>query len=190
MPNHSSPRLPGAVRAAMALGIVMLLTACGGGGGPSSVYSQACAEPGCNATPSPPLSRLVWTILGRGEIARTTTGCRLRMPKVEIEEINGYGGRLQGSDAFISFYDSAGTFHFRVEAHLNSAEVELQLGTLRYEGRAKRTVELVFEPRIDLRTLQAVDWDIGYYEDTQSVLDTRSIRIELSKDQFDLGPGL
>jgi hypothetical protein len=189
VPPHSSPRL--AARAAVALGIVMLLITCDldvGGGGSATGSSGWSYTP-----PLPPLSRFLWTIVGQGEIARTTGGCRLRMPKVEIEEFAGSGGYLQGSVARITYLDAVGKLHNREEVYLGANQVELQLGVMRYEGNAKRTVELVFETPMNPRPhdgLRSVEWDINYYEDTKTVLDQFSIRISVPLDRFDLGPDL
>jgi hypothetical protein len=126
VPNHSSPRLAGAVRAAVALGIVMLLTACGGGGGGVSTNSQWCPEEGCGyVAPTPPHSRFLVAFVGQGEVTRTTGGCRVRMPKVEIEETAGYGGSLAGSTARITYYDAAGTSR-RVEEYLVPRTIDFE----------------------------------------------------------------
>jgi len=189
--SHPSPRLAGAVGAAVALGIVMLLTACGGGGGPSSVYSQACAEPGCNLpVPSAPNSRFVWTFVGQGEVTRTTRGCRLRMPKVEIQETNGYGGYLRGSTARVYYHDAAGAWQIS-DGYPGPDSFEQQLGVMRYEGKAKRTVELVFELAIDPRPggLQAADWYINFEDDANGGQLNR-IEISVPMTRLDLGPGL
>jgi hypothetical protein len=171
------------------LGIVVLLAACGGGGVTS--YNQYCAEPGCNPAPPPaPNSRFGWTFVGQGEVTRTTGGCRVRMPKVEIEETNGYGGYLRGSSARIYYTDVAGAWQIK-EEYLTGDSFEQQVGLMRYEGKAKRTVELVFEPAIDPRPggLHGVDWYLTF-EDDANRGELNRIEISVPMTRLDLGPGL
>jgi len=110
------------------------------------------------------------------------------MPKVEIQETAGYGGYLDGSSARIYLTDANGTIQM-LDKYLTSGDVKNQLGVDRYEGKAKRTIELAFEVPVSPAArdpLRGVDWTIRFTDDTHEM---GSIAITVPLDRVDLSPG-